>query len=116
MSQHTGAIQPFPEKGMVLRAGRGRERLVSGMRQSWAFQACPAQPLVCPWRKHALSGWGLGGSSRTPAEAWGEMHGPGGTQTHSHVTPWGLLTGKEFTKFQLSFWVRKCLMPQLRMI
>lgn len=30
--------------------------------------------------------------------------------------PCGLLTGKEFTKFQLSFWVRKRLMPQLRMI
>ena len=32
------------------------------------------------------------------------------------LVPWGLLTGKEFTKFQLSFWVRKRLMPQLRMI
>lgn len=30
--------------------------------------------------------------------------------------PWGLLTGKELTRFQLSFCVRKRLMPQPRMI
>lgn len=44
------------------------------------------------------------------------MNRSSGTQAHSDMIPWGLLTGKEFTKFQLSFWVRKCVMPQLRMI
>lgn len=44
------------------------------------------------------------------------MNGPGGIQAHSNVTHCGLLIGKEFTKFQLSFWARKCLMPHLHMI
>lgn len=46
-----------------------------------------------------------------------EANGPGGTLTHSDLDPPGsLLTGKEFTKFQLNFWVRKRLMPQPCMI
>lgn len=57
--QHTGAIQPFPEKGMVLQAGRDtRERLVSGLRQSWAFQSCPDPGVT--WSRHTLclgGGW-----------------------------------------------------------
>lgn len=44
------------------------------------------------------------------------MNGSGRTQAHSNTIRWGLLTGKEFTKFQLSFCVKKCVMPQLRMI
>lgn len=66
MGQHTGAIQPFPEKGMVLRAGRDtRERLVSGLRQSWVFQSCPDLGVTLE-QAHSLSGWGLGELSRTP--------------------------------------------------
>lgn len=86
----------------------------SGLRQSRASLTCPS---CCVTLGEACLPWvGAGWFVQDPSISLDEMFTPGGTQARSKPGPLGLLTGKEFTKFQLSFWVRKRLIPQLRMI